>query len=253
MSKPICSIHRCGKPALAPRGWCHMHYGRWQRNGDPLKLVIIKLPMPERFWAKVQKTDGCWIWQGRLTSGTGYGAFELNGKTRGAHRVAYELVKGAVPEGLELDHLCRNRACVNPDHLEPVTRRENIRRGANMILRSHCKHGHEFTPDNTHINGRGHQVCRACHRLRYARTHPRLEYHRSVGERNPSAKLTEDQVLTIRHLYDSGQVRSMRQLARQFNVNRVTIRHVIRRETWAHLVAGTRRLRAAMQREGGAE
>lgn len=145
-----------------------MHYGRWQRNGDPLKLVIINLPMPERFWAKVQKSDGCWLWQGHLQCGTGYGSFYLNGKTRGVHRVAYELIKGTIPEGLELDHLCRVHACVNPDHLEAVTHAVNTKRGeAGLFGRSktHCPHGHEYTPENTYVYKNG-RYCRTCNNIR---------------------------------------------------------------------------------------
>jgi hypothetical protein len=81
-----------------------------------------------RFWAKVEKTDGCWFWRARIIA-TGYGSFSLDGRKVMAHRFAYELLVGPIPEDLELDHLCRVRHCVNPAHLEPVTHRENILRG----------------------------------------------------------------------------------------------------------------------------
>lgn len=89
-----------------------------------------------------------------------------------AHRVAYEQARGPIPEGLELDHLCRNRACVNPDHLEPVTHRENLLRADTFAARhaaqTHCVNGHEFTPDNTYIRTRpeGGRECRACRKAR---------------------------------------------------------------------------------------
>lgn len=118
----------------------------------------------QRFWSKVKKTDSCWNWIGYIHS-DGYGGFWINGKTKQAHRIAYELIKGKIPNGLQLDHLCRNRKCVNPDHLEPVTARENILRGEGQAFvnsnKTHCKRGHKFTKNNTYQrNGKRH--CRTC-------------------------------------------------------------------------------------------
>jgi HNH endonuclease len=79
-----------------------------------------------RFWTKVDKTDKCWNWKGCLRNG--YGLVKMKGKMRQASRVAFELVKGEIPDGLEIDHICQNTLCVNPDHLEAVTHRENVRR-----------------------------------------------------------------------------------------------------------------------------
>ena len=82
----------------------------------------------QRFWAKVNKTDTCWLWTASKNWG-GYGSFRVNKKKVTAHRYSYEIYKGKIPNGLQLDHLCRNRACVNPEHHEPVTNRENVVRG----------------------------------------------------------------------------------------------------------------------------
>lgn len=118
---------------------------------------------------------GCWEWTASRDAG-GYGRVKAYGSMRVAHRVLYELLIGQVPEGLQLDHLCRNRGCVNPEHLEPVTRKENVNRGIvaqvngdrNRAL-THCKRGHEFTLENTYIAstrlGNPARVCRACHAL----------------------------------------------------------------------------------------
>ena len=100
---------------------------------------------------------GCWLWQGPLTN-AGYGRMSWTAfgrKEGGAHRVSYVAHRGPIPAGLQLDHLCRNRACVRPDHLEPVTNRVNILRGESPSARAaratHCVHGHEFTPENTKV------------------------------------------------------------------------------------------------------
>jgi len=122
--------------------------------------------LPDRFWAKVEKTEGCWPWRAALHP-TGYGAFRLDGKTRATHRLAYEEMIGPIPEGLTLDHLCRNRACCNPAHLEPVTLAENLLRGmsppAQNARKTHCPHGHEYGGANLAMKA-GARRCLACHR-----------------------------------------------------------------------------------------
>lgn len=129
--------------------------------------------MLERFWSKVAQVGNvceCWIWTAALNN-AGYGAFGLDGKIVRAHRLAYESTIGSVPVGLELDHLCRDRACVNPYHLEPVTHQVNMQRGdtgKHLADRTHCPSGHEYTPENTRIY-RSMRYCRECMRITNAR------------------------------------------------------------------------------------
>lgn len=117
---------------------------------------------------------GCWLWHGAIDS-HGYGQVNVylgvrdekkRSTTARAHRRSYEHHKGPIQEGLELDHLCRRRNCINPAHLEPVTTRENGLRGdtiqSRYAVRTHCNHGHEFTPENIYRDNRGYRRCRQC-------------------------------------------------------------------------------------------
>ena len=126
-----------------------------------------------RFWSKVGigAPNKCWPWTASKNS-NGYGSFWMNGHLKKAHRVAYELVIGPIPEGLEIDHLCREHACVNTSHLEPVTHRENGLRGlspyAKNARKTHCKRGHPFNEANTRIRvDNGTRWCHECNRLRH--------------------------------------------------------------------------------------
>ncbi len=128
------------------------------RRGAPLAERI-------RFYSKVDE-NGCWRWQSSKAK-DGYGRIGIRdgGRTRyrPTHRVAYEVWRGTPPAGLELDHLCRVRDCVNPDHLEPVTHHENMRRGA-QARKTTCKNGHPFDAANTLRRPRpeGGRACRTC-------------------------------------------------------------------------------------------
>ena|SRR5215468_1943406 len=114
----------------------------------------------ERF---VVEDSGCWTWMGWKTE-FGYGCVRYKGRDIGAHVLAYLLYKGDLPEGTQIDHLCRNRACVNPDHLEAVSPKVNQQRmGAERRKRiTHCKHGHEFTSENSILKPDGRKQCRIC-------------------------------------------------------------------------------------------
>lgn len=126
-----------------------------------------------RFWSKVQKTDTCWLWTGSLDR-YGYGRFNPSRpEAWSAHRYAYLTLVGLIPDGQQLDHLCRVRRCVNPAHLEPVTSRENTMRGetpaAINARKTHCPKGHEYTAENTRVSADGERNCRVCHRAMNAR------------------------------------------------------------------------------------
>ena len=121
-----------------------------------------------RLWSRVEKTGYCWRWKGPKNQ-YGYGVIGVGRRTQGtmlAHRLAYMLTKGEIPEGLTLDHLCRVRDCVNPEHLEPVTRKENNRRGNGFSGRNaqktHCKNGHPLSGDNLIVRASGMRNCRTC-------------------------------------------------------------------------------------------
>lgn len=114
----------------------------------------------DRFWSKVDKSGDCWEWT-NVKNNKGYGRFCLQGKLLMSHRVSYEIIVGKIPDGLELDHLCRNPGCVNPKHLEAVTHKENMRR-ARGNKPNHCIRGHELTPDNIYIKYKGKTLYRQC-------------------------------------------------------------------------------------------
>ena len=145
------------------------------RISEPRDAVIEQIGWSDRndqrFWSKVDRTGECWVWTGTAAEG-GYGHFKISGTTLSAmaHRVAYRVLVGPIPDGLQLDHLCRNPPCVNPAHLEPVTARENIRRAMEAKYggpnRSECTKGHPWTPENIYWRKSGHPVCRACNRER---------------------------------------------------------------------------------------
>lgn len=121
-------------------------------------------PTAKGFWYYVNKTPTCWLWMGALNQG--YGVYTSGGKARKAHRVSYQEIVGPIPECLTLDHLCRVRNCVNPDHLEPVSVRINTMRGfgpsALNEVKTSCRNGHDFDESNTYIRPDGNRGCRQC-------------------------------------------------------------------------------------------
>jgi len=135
--------------------------------------LTIARNINERFFEKVRHdASGCWLWEAGLTD-HGYGTFRLGGRSDGkiyAHIYTYELLIGRVPDGLELDHLCRTPSCCNPWHLEPVTHRINSLRGISPTILMHranlCKRGHSLLGDNAYVRPSGERNCRICLRMR---------------------------------------------------------------------------------------
>jgi len=129
----------------------------------------------DRIMARIVRTpDGCWNWPGAKRAG-GYGHVGWHDETKtprneSTHRALYKHFNGEVPEGFDLDHLCRNRSCCNPEHLEAVTRRENLLRGKTTPARraavTHCPSGHGYTPENTRVDKKGRRICKECCRTR---------------------------------------------------------------------------------------
>lgn len=117
--------------------------------------------LPDRILDRIafEPTSGCWLWTGKM-SNSGYGRVWVGGRERLAHRAFYEASHGEIREGLELDHLCRTKLCVNPAHLEPVTPRENSQRNNRRIKK--CVRGHEYSGDNVYVRPNGWRECRAC-------------------------------------------------------------------------------------------
>ena len=151
------------------------------------RLMTHSIPEPN---------TGCWLWTGAL-EGDGYGLMKVNRRMVRAARASYETFVGPIPEGLTIDHLCRQRCCINPEHLEPVTNRENILRSdgvtANNARKTHCPHGHPLSGENLYLH-KGHRMCRACLRAsreRLAATGYFRDWKRRRREARRAAKLPQ--------------------------------------------------------------
>ena len=161
-----------------------------------------------RFWSKVEEMpDGCWLWTG-IIHYTGYGKFKAGGKTVLAHRFAWEQIKGELPPfkpgGLQLDHLCHVRHCVNPAHLELVTAKENQRRGLGPGRRVMCPAGHEYTPANTYLKYNSWRICKMC------KAAEKVKYRQANRDKIRKADLVyyqanRDKILERRRVYDQAK------------------------------------------------
>lgn len=190
MNEKTCTIDGCESTHRIRRGWCNAHYLRWLRHGDPLEGNPSPRPVREFDHASAA-ADGepvnrygqtlrgillshvvyegeCWVMNVSLTS-NGYAQVMFNKKSALAHRASYEIHIGPIPDGAVIDHLCRNRACVNPSHLEPVTTFENNARGEGVtrlnLAKMRCPRGHPYDAENTYEH-KGKRYCRECVRSR---------------------------------------------------------------------------------------
>jgi hypothetical protein len=164
--KTLSSIDAKGRP----RQMIHGHntrgtHWRWEHTRS----------LEERFWEKVTKTDGCWLWNNGQVQRTGYGTLYIEkGKHKGAHVVSFYIAHGRWPESETLDHLCRNRACVNPDHLEEVSRGENVRRGFVSRRTDFHRCGRPFDGLCILKNGKSVRYCKICARENARRYNARI-------------------------------------------------------------------------------
>lgn len=160
-----CSASGCESPHYA-KGFCNRHYKRVRIHGT---TDDVRPSFEERFWAKVDfdADGGCWNWEANRQA-AGYGHFAPKHGTHAlAHRLSYELLVGPIPDGLQIDHLCRNKSCVNPSHLEPVTAQVNMLRAPTLAAvnaaKTSCPRGHAYDETNTYVRkGTTDRGCRKC-------------------------------------------------------------------------------------------
>lgn len=210
MTTKTCQVVNCTAD-VASRGMCGRHRQRIARYGE-LFPVSRRSNIELYFWSLVKipaTPDSCWNWTGPL-DGSGYGravARQLSPtNTKMAHRWVYEQRVGTIPDGMVIDHLCRNRSCVNPEHLEPVLSAENTRRGLHGELRIRCAHGHELSAENTYVRkSDGSRRCRRC-----AAVQTRASRQVNGGQAAPWARTRCPQ----NHAYTAGNTRINKRGAR---------------------------------------
>lgn len=166
------SCQDCARRPIKARGLCDTCYARRRRAGGGF-IGPRRKPVSDRIFEKLEPDGECVVYTGSLTKGYGVtSVFRDDGTKVHAyvHRVTYEMAHGPIPEGLTIDHLCRNRACCLPEHLEPVTQAENNRRAGPFNRPTQCQRGHELTLDSTYAGGpNGRRRCATCHNEREAR------------------------------------------------------------------------------------
>jgi len=208
-----CSVEGCSLGSRC-RGMCNAHYLRFLRYGEPLAGVAIQkrnVPIADRFWSKVEKTDGCWLWRGAI-DGKGYGNFKLGKRVEYAHRVAYSIANGwtmswdGYSSKTNVCHTCDNPGCVRPDHLFLGTHSDNMRDAEAKGRRTHHsgeQHWSRFKPERYARGDRSGM-----------RTHPSSVPR---GDRNGNAKLSDADAVVILERLRKGELQKL--LAREFGVS----------------------------------
>lgn len=207
-------IDGCEKRLVA-RGYCTQHYQRWRKHGDPLVNATLRgAPVGDRFAHYVLRGDGesCYEWQSSIGT-NGYGLFYFRGRSAHAHRVAWELANGPIPDGLFVCHHCDNPRCVRVDHLFLGTPEDNIH---DMLAKGRAR----FTGPRNPARGERHGF--------YGRPD-----RPARGTRNAAAKISEITVRLIRSRCDAGETKSA--VARDLGLGRNVVTRVARRETWQHV------------------
>ncbi len=220
---------------------------------EDIKKRLFKHSTPE-------PNTGCHIWFGACYI-NGYGTIGVSKKVLSAHRVSYFVYKGDIPEDFVVDHLCNNKFCINPDHLEAKTQHKNILRSNAISVqnasKTHCNNGHEFTKDNTRINKQGSRDCITClneRKKKYYQKHlsdileKKAEYYkknraairkyqtdrnRVLRGGNDMVKLKEEDIAKIRKLITDGL--SSRKIAKMFGVSKTPILSIRNNKAWSHI------------------
>ena len=195
-------------------------------SGPAIEIAGEYFPLDdarERFWSKVKKTEGCWLWMGARDP-DGYGSFRVGSRGTHAHRIAYALKVGHIPPGLSVLHRCDNPPCVRPDHLFLGTQLDNVNDMA--------KKGRARKATGDRNASRLYPEKRPRGESHAYRLHPELH---ARGERSANAKLKESQVMEIRRSWGAGEL-SQHALARQYGVTPTTIYSILLGKTWRHLL-----------------